>query len=127
MAGINAMTKNWSQGVDIKEMLSGAAGLAITTVVPGMVVKTTTTMGSKLMKLGVSLAVTALGAYALKSVAGAQAGKAAFIGGVAGTTIQALTMFNVIKLGSPIRRLGETVNIGPGVTREQEEIQLIRP
>jgi len=124
----------WTQGVDFKEILSGGAGLAATTMVPGMIVKTTLTTGTKLAKLGVSLGLAIVAGMALKAVAGPQAGKAAFIGGVAGTVIQGIGMFTPIVIGNsgmgalPVgRRLGETLNIAPSFSREQEQVQLIRP
>jgi len=95
-------------------------------MIPGMIVTSTGTMGQKLWKLTVSLGA-AIGAGALgRAMISPSAGKAAIIGGIAGTSAQALGMFTNIQIGRP-GRLGVPVNVTPAHQRSDELVQLIRP
>jgi len=116
--------REWTQGVDLMDAGAAVGGLAAATMLPGMLVRDTSTMGRKFMKLLVSLGA-AMGAGALgKAMISASAGKAAIIGGIAGTSAQALGMFTNIKIGQPVgRRIGETFN----VPSSQEQVQMIVP
>ena len=116
--------REWTQGVDLMDAGAAVGGLAAATMLPGMLVRDTSTMGRKFMKLLVSLGA-AMGAGALgKAMISASAGKAAIIGGIAGTSAQALGMFTTIKIGQPGgRRIGETFN----VPSSQEQVQMIVP
>ena len=124
--------KEWTQGVDLMDAGAAVGGLAMATVVPGMIVKTTDTMTQKLMRLAVSLGA-AVGAGALgRSMISPSAGKAAIIGGVAGTAAQAIGMFTTIQIGQPRRlgsprRLGETMTVSPRFTPEGEQTGVILP
>ena len=121
--------REWTQGVDLMDAGAAVGGLAAATMIPGIIVKDTTTMGGKILKLVISLG-SAMGAGALgRAMISPSAGKAAIIGGVAGTAAQALGMFTNVKIGERkmLRRIGETTTISPGVTREEESVSLIQP
>lgn len=130
---LNTMT----QGADVKEIISGAAGLALTTMVPGMLIKpapgtSTLTQTQSYIKLGVSAGLAIVSGIAAKSLfKSPDAAKAAFIGGIAGTAIQ---LVNTLKPGTIAsqnqisgRRIGESLNIPPQYNRSDEQVQLIRP
>ena len=125
--------RGWTQGVDLMDAGAAVGGLAASTMIPGMIVKDATTIGGKLTKLAVSLG-SALGAGALgKTMISPSAGKAAIIGGVAGTAAQALGMFTNIQIGEQsstrrvIRRIGDTMEVSPASTREGERVSIIEP
>lgn len=104
MAGVKGMT----QGVDVKDVIAAVAGIAGAALIPNMIVKSTSTMGQKLMKLGVAAGITiAIGMIAKKTL-GNEAGKMAVVGGLAGTATQAIGMFTSVNLTAPqpIRQLG---------------------
>jgi len=122
--------REWTQGVDLMDAGAAVGGLAAATMIPGMIVTSTATMGQKLWKLTVALGC-AVGAGALgRAMISPSAGKAAIIGGVAGTSAQALGMFTNIQIGQRGRLgggLGSAVNVTPAHSRSEEVVQLIRP
>ena len=127
--------REWTQGVDIMDAGAAVGGLAMSTMIPGMLVKDTTTMTQKLMKLGASLG-SAIGAGAIgRAMISPGAGKAAIIGGMAGTATMALSMFTNIQIGRPSpsrmigpgRRVGETTTLSPRFTPEGEQTGIILP
>ena len=125
--------REWTQGVDLMDAASAAGGLTAAISLPGVFVKDTGTMVNKFWKLTVSLGC-ALGAGALgKAMISPSAGKAAAIGGIAGTTAQALAMFipNFPSIGQRkmlgTRRIGETVPVSYSSTREGENVGIIIP
>ncbi len=123
-------TREWTQGVDLMDATMAVAGLAGATMIPGMIVKDTSTTGKKFLKLAVSL-ISAVGVGALaKSMVGSAAGKAAVIGGLAGTASQALGMFTSVKIGNPIgtsHRIGVTEATSPTDRNILETPGLIQP
>lgn len=128
--------REWTQGVGVMDAAAAAGGLAASTMIPGMIIKDSVTTGQKIMKLLVSLGA-AIGAGALgRAMVSPGAGKAAMIGGVAGTAAQAIGMFTNIQIGQQSRaisgrptsrRLGETVTVSPATTREGETVSVILP
>jgi hypothetical protein len=137
---VSTMTsmKTWAQNSNVKEIVSGAAGLAASAYVPGLIIKAgSPTMTQKWEKIGVSLGIAIVMGMALSKVAGKDAGKAAFIGGVAGTGLHALNTFipslpgltgQFGSSGQSVRRMiAETIPISPNNSRSDENVQLIRP
>ena len=121
--------REWTQGVDLMDAGAAAGGLAMSTMIPGIFIKTTDTTAQKLWKLAVSLG-SAIGAGAIgRAMISPSAGKAAIIGGVAGTAAQALGMFTNIQIGQPgpRRRLGVTTPVSPPTSREGEIVSIIEP
>ena len=128
--------REWTQGVDLMDAGCAVGGLAASTMLPGLLIKpsagaTELTTMQKVLKVLVSLGA-AIGAGALgRSVVSPAAGKAAVIGGIAGTAAQALGMFTGIKIGQPkmlgSRRLGVTETISPRMTSEGEQTSVILP
>ena len=126
-----ATLKEWTQGVDMMDAAGALGGLAAATMIPGMIIKDTSTTGKKVMKLVVALGC-AIGAGAIgRSVSSPSVGKAAVIGGVAGTAAQALGLFTSIKVGDKLalssRRIGDTNVLSPRMTREGETVSIIQP
>ena len=127
---------SWTQGVGLMEAAGAVAGLAGAAYIPGLVVKDTTTTTGKLLKVAAALGSTIVVGMALKRTAPAAA-KAAVIGGMAGTVVQALGVFTSIKIpgfagsslgsGGYIRRLGETTLVSPAGGRAEETITMIQP
>ena len=123
--------KEWTQGVDLMDAGAAVGGLAASTMIPGMVIKTTDTGGQKFMKLLVSLGC-AIGAGALgKAMINVGAGKAAITGGIAGTAAQAIGMFTTFQIGQPthianrpIRRVGEATQVP---SRGELPVTMIQP
>ena len=127
---------SWTQGVSIMDAAAAVAGLAGAAYLPSLVVKDVTTTTGKLLKVVAALGSTIVIGMALKRAAPGSA-KAAVIGGLAGTTVQALSLFTGIKVpgfggnllssGGPIRQLGETTLFSPRMSREGETITMIKP
>jgi len=119
--------REWTQGVDVMDAGAAVGGLSASTMLPGMFIKDTVTTGQKLMKIGASL-IAAMGAGALgKAMISSSAGKAAVIGGFAGTFAQALGMFTNIQIGRKSLQVGETSLVSPATTREAEKVSFIQP
>ena len=122
MAKALAMPKTvreWTQGVDLMDAGAAVGGLTASTMIPGMIVKDTTTGFQKFWKLSVSL-ICAVGAGAIgRAMISPGAGKAAIIGGLAGTAAQAIGMFTGFQIGqrgkpSARRSIGESRFSTPG-------------
>jgi hypothetical protein len=129
----------WTQGVDMKDIGAGLAGLAAATMLPGFLIKTTpVTTTQKLTKVGVSI-LSALGAgFVVQKTLGSQAAKAAVIGGLAGSAAQVLATFTGVKIGNPLGNTGIRQITGrpmgamgdPTVVdsfRNTEKVQIIQP
>ena len=131
MARALALPAGWTQGVGLMDAAAAVAGLAASTMIPGMIVKTADTTGSKVLKLAVSLGAAIAAGMVFKRIAPGSS-KAAVVGGMAGTVATALSMFTGIKIGGPLalpsgRRIGETTMISPSFTREGERVSMIQP
>lgn len=124
--------RGWTQGIDFVDAGSAAGGLAASTMLPGMFVKTADTGWQKTMKLLASLGC-ALGAGAIgKAIISDKAGKAAIIGGIAGSTAMAIGLFTGFQIGTPARRIatrriGETLPGSPAQSRDEETVNVIIP
>lgn len=108
--------------LSIGEILAAVGGLAASTMIPVTFVKDTSTNLRKLGKIVVSLGCAA-GAGALSEALFKGSGKAAMLGGVAGTGAMSLGMFTNVQIGG--RRLiqgSRTLNLGETrVTRAESE------
>ena len=87
-------------------MDAGAAlgGLAASTMLPGLVVKDTSTTTGKVLKITAALASTVLAGFVFKNV-NLVAGRMAIAGGLAGTLTQVIGMFTDIQIGRPVSRV----------------------
>ena len=134
---------NMAQGVDATDALAAVGGLAAATMVPGWLIKpaagtTTLTTMQKLLKVAIAVGSALAAGMAAKSFLSAKAGKAAVIGGIAGTGVQVVNMVRPATIAqgqlmsppgfrgysSPIR---ETTTISPSTSREGETVQFIQP
>ncbi len=123
---ITGTVKEWSQGIDAMDAVGAGAGLVLTTMVPGMIIKNTDSVLNKVLKLGIS-ALTAFAAGAVgKAAVSPGVGKSAIIGGLAGTATQALAMFTSITVGR-VSHIGDATLISPPPNREGEVISVIQP
>ena len=118
--------REWTQGVDLMDAGAALGGLAASTMLPGMIVRTADTMGQKIWKLVVCLGATVGAGMVLRNVSPG-AGKMAVAGGLAGTLSQALSMFTNVKIGQPGRSIRTSTVVSPSYSREQETVQLITP
>lgn len=101
-AGLGGLTKEWFGGMDIMEMGAALGGLAAATMIPGMIITTTTTTANKVMKAIASF-VCAIGAGFIARNVSPGAGKAAMTGGIAGALAQTVGLFTTIKIGGPMQ------------------------
>jgi len=106
-----AIGKEWFQGVNFMDAGAAVGGLAASTMLPGLIVKDTATGLNKFLKILASLGFTAVAGFALRNIS-PSAGKAAIIGGLAGTATQAIGMFTNIQIGRPMSR-----QLGSGYAR----------
>jgi len=109
--GVQAMTKQWFQGVDLMDMGAALGGLTMATLVPGMFVKETATTGQKWLKVGAG-ALAAIGAGWIFRNVSPTAGKYAIAGGLAGTLQQALSAFGIVQIGRTSGYLGRRRSLG---------------
>lgn len=129
--GITAATRQWAQGVTVTDAVAAAAGLAAASLIPSMVIKTMTTTTQKILRIAVS-AATAMAAGYVGKMVNASVGKAAIIGGFAGTAAMALQSFTSYKLtgaplGLPPGRMSNAIPVSPSPSREGETVSLIQP
>ena len=95
---IGGVTKEWFGGLSIMDMGAALGGLAASTMLPGLVIKDTSTTTKKLMKVALAV-LSAVGAgMALRNVS-PNAGKYAVAGGMAGALAQTLTAFTGVTIG----------------------------
>ena len=124
---IGTLGKEWFQGVDVMDAGAALGGLAASTMIPGMLVKDTSTTMGKVLKIGAAL-LSAVGAGFIFRNISPTAGKMAVAGGMAGALSQALGIWTNINIGRPsTRRIGETTTVLPPYSRSDEMVQLIRP
>lgn len=90
----------WTKGQGLVEAAAAAGGLAASTMLPGAVIKDTFTTGAKMGKLALALGAAVAAGMVGDSIS-ASAGKAAVVGGLAGTVAQGLAMFTAIQIGGP--------------------------
>lgn len=134
-----AMTRarQWFQGIELIEVAAGLGGLAAATMIPGVIVPTADTTWKKIAKVGLGAGCAAGAGLVAKSF-GRDAAKAAVIGGLAGTCVQALGAFAGISIGGerkllgpsrlPSRQgIGAAQVISPAYSRETEQVQIITP
>ncbi len=117
---------NLTQGVGTMDAIAAGAGLAAATMIPGLIIKDTSSTSGKLLKLAVAFGSAAVAGIAFKSLAGSKAGQMAVVGGLAGMAVQAVGAYTPIKVGTP-SRIGDPLTIAPSMTRDKETVQLIRP
>lgn len=145
---VESVTNKITGGIDPLEILAGAAGLAASSMIPPLIIKTTpVTVTDKALRIGVSVMAVLATGYIVGSIGGMGAKKrpgmrkAALIGGLSGV---AITVANTLRPGTitggrpmalpprpaqlaPVRRVGDAQTISPSFTREGENVTLIRP
>ena len=114
-----ALAREWFQGVNAMDAGAALGGLAASTLLPSMLVKETTTITQKILKLTASLASAAAAGFVFRNVS-ASAGKMAIAGGLAGTLTQALGMFTNIQIGRPTAARQITGRVGRSYQPEFE-------
>jgi len=122
----------YTQGTDVMEMAGAVGGLAACGLVPAMIIKpnvgaTALTDTQKWMKIGLAF-VLAVGAGMVGKAINSGVGKAAIIGGIAGTGAIAyseLTSKSLIAASSAVRALPAGVNINRSYQPEFEEVKAI--
>ena len=125
--GVKTIQREWLAGMDVMDMGAALGGLASSTMIPGMIVRTADTSGMKLVKALVAFACAAGAGFVFRNIS-ATSGKYAVAGGVAGALAQTLGMFTNVKIGGPMsRRISETMTVTPPYSRSDEQVQLIRP
>ena len=99
---MKGVTKEWFQGVSMVDAGAALGGLAVATMLPGMVIKVaagaTPTMNQKIMKIAIAATGTVVVGFAARNLS-ANAGKMAIAGGLAGTLSQVLGSFTPWKIG----------------------------
>lgn len=125
--------KRYTMGVGIMDAGMGLAGVAGATMLPGYVVKDTSTNTNKLLSSGASLlSAVAIGAAA-KAVVNAEAAKAAVIGGLAGFVAHTILLFSGKSLiggvvgRNTVRRIGESTVVSNSISRDGERVSVIQP
>ncbi len=93
------LPKDLFAGMDLMDMGAAAGGLVASTVLPGMIIKDTSTTMGKVLKVGVALGGAALAGFVFAKVSPKSA-KFAVAGGVAGALVQAIGAFTPLKLGA---------------------------
>ena len=125
------IAREWLGGMDLMEMGAALGGLAASTMLPGMLVKETGTMGQKILKAIASFG-SAIGAGFVFRNVSPSAGKYAIAAGMAGALAQTLGLFTGLKIGQPMRflprgRMGDATLVSPAYSREQESVSVIEP
>ena len=121
----------WMQGVDMTDAAAAGVGLAAATILPELIVKDTSKTSGKILKIVAALGSAVLAGMLLKKW-NPGAGKAAVLGGMAGTVIQAVGAFTPLKIGGgalalPMGRIGETSKVWQSPSREGETVNMIQP
>ena len=135
VAGIGggAAVRSLTGGLTLVEVASAVGGFAAVQIVPAMLVKNTTTIGGKLLKLAAAIGTTLAAGMVIGKAVGGGAGKAAIIGGMTSTGVQVV---NLVRPGTIAgsggmrllgRGIGDATTISPAFGREQETVSLIQP
>ena len=119
-----ALTRQWFQGIDMMDAGAALGGLAASTMLPGMIVKDTSTGLGKLWKILAAAGSTVVAGYVFKNVS-SNAGKMAIAGGLAGTLSQTIAMFTNINIGRPRLAAPRFAHgIGQTVVPEFEDVKI---
>jgi hypothetical protein len=103
---IKGAAKEWFQGISMVDAGAALGGLAVATMLPGMIIKVadgaTITTNQKVMKIAVAAVGTVATGFVFRNVS-PNAGKMAIAGGLAGTLSQVLGSFTPWKIGQQAR------------------------
>lgn len=117
--------RHYMTAAGLQEVAAATGGLAAATMIPATFVKDTSTTLRKLGKVAVSL-LCAMGASAVAEAVMRGSGKAAMLGGVAGTGAISLGMFTRWQIGSgrALQTGSRTLNLGESraVRSEVEDV-----
>lgn len=136
VASLTSGVKSWTQGVDMMDIAAGTAGFAAAAMLPGIFIKDTSTTMQKWLKIGAAAASAVVVGMLVKRFMSPSAGKAAVIGGLAGTASQAINLLRpgtigartgLLPAGRPVGRVGASTIVSPSFNREGETVQLIIP
>mgnify|MGYP001579326577 CR=1 FL=1 len=131
--GGGAAVRTLTGGLTLVEVASAVGGFAAVQVIPALVVKDTTKITGKLLKVAVALGTTLAAGMVIGKAVGGGSGKAALIGGMTSTGVQ---IVNVIRPGTIAssggmkmlpRGIGDAALVSPAFTREGETVSLIQP
>ena len=121
--GAKILGKEWLGGMDMMDIGAAAGGLIASSILPGALVKDTTTTTQKIMKIALAFGAAIGAGFVFRNIS-ASAGKAAVAGGIAGTVVQAIGAFTTWQVGKPSTRylpsprgrggLGESRYVEPG-------------
>ena len=101
---IEATMTKYTMGVGLMDIVGAVAGVAASSMIPNLIIATPKDNTQKYLKIALSVAATIGVGMGAKAVAGNSFGKAAMIGGLAGTTIiliQTFTGFKIIGEAQP--------------------------
>ena len=104
-AGVATQVQRWTMGVDLMDVLAAGLGLVLATSIPNQFIKPTgaasLTTGQKWSKVLIAGVSAVAAGFAVNAMGQRKAAKAAIIGGLAGTGVQALQLFTNWKVAGP--------------------------
>jgi len=106
--------REWTQGASAMDIGAAVGGLAASSMIPGMLVKDTTTNTKKALKLAASFGIAVAAGSVGKAVLGDNAGKAAVLGGMTGFGVQLLSALTGVQIGGQLTSGRGVRRIGPG-------------
>ena len=112
--GVRAISRQWFGGLDMMDMGAALGGLTASTMLPGMLVRTTDTMGQKIWKAVLAFGCAAGAGFVFQNIS-PSASKYAVAGGIAGALAQTLGAFTGVKIGQPMRYLPTRRGLGGAV------------
>lgn len=98
---VKGIARDWFAGLDLMDVGAAAGGLYLSSFVPGLVIKDTTTTMNKVLKIAVAAGSAAGAGMLLKMAKMPSAARFAVAGGLAGTLLQLITMTTGIQVGRP--------------------------
>jgi hypothetical protein len=130
--------QRYMAGVRGNDIVAGGVGLAAATMLPNVFLKTEpVTNMDKAIKVGVSALSAMAAGYFMGAVAGKAMAKPAVIGGLAGTAVNTVNMIRPGTIGAsrrisaaralPVGRVSDARTVSPAMSREGEDVVLIRP
>ena len=136
MANALALPKSirqWTQGVDLTDAAAAAAGLVAATVLPTMLVKNTSNITGKALRIGAGVLAAGAAGSIGSAMFNSKVGKAAAIGAMAGVVTQLITMLGIVKLGGAnpvsraVGRIADADIISMPSARSEETVNMIFP
>jgi hypothetical protein len=129
---IKGAAKEWFQGISMVDAGAALGGLAVATMLPGMIIRVadgaTITTNQKVMKIAVAAVGTVATGFVFRNVS-PNAGKMAIAGGLAGTLSQVFSSFTPWKIGQQARiaaprRMGRIAESREYANNEEAGVQV---